>query len=292
MMAMNKSTWILGGVAALSLSVSLVSLICSFGVGSSDSAEAGDARVLRSRVIREKGPRNATDGKRSAVRIKPQQIAVDSRKNPLGAMLNEAAETLDDEQLAELTQSVIRELQGTVERKDFPALQKLIAKIMSNPKSVLAMSTVPIAVRRAIVQALGSFGPAGLPELVEFLGDADPTVAGLAEQTFTMSLSDFSLGDYDRSPLIIAAAQILTEETAVTEVMMNLSSCRPSVIAATMAGILEKGTPEAQEAALKKMRFLAHDETISTVEDVRTWAENNPDPANAQKIFGGYGRNK
>lgn len=279
----------------MALAMSFTCLICSIGGGSADSVER-DPGVLRSRRIRD-GKDSDRTAKRRAVRI-AETVRADAQEKK-SAELEEAEraagivrEAAADRRLDELAQHIIRQLQDAVSVRDFPKLQALIAKIMSSPKAVLGMASVPVAVRKAIVQALGGFGPTGLPELVEFLGDPDPVVAGMAEQTFTLSLSDFSIGDYDRSPLIVAASQILTEETAVTEVMMNLSSCRPSVMAETMAAILEKGTPEAQEAALKKMRFLANDESIKTVDDIAAWLENHPDPANADRIFGGYGRNK
>lgn len=291
----NKGTWVVGGLSVVALVMSFTCLICSRSGGLSEPSGA-DAGVLRSRRIRD-GKDSDRAEKRKAVRIdETVRAGAQKKKSKYLSETERAAgvvrEMTDDRQLDELARHVIKQLQDAVSIRDFPKLQALVAKIMSSPKAVLGMASIPVAVRKAIVQALGGFGPMGLPELVEFLGDPDPVVASMAEQTFTLSLSDFSIGDYDRSPLIVAASQILTEETAVTEVMMNLSSCRPSVMAETVAAILERGTPEAQEAALKKMRFLANDESIKTVDDIVVWLENNPDPANADRIFGGYGRNK
>ena len=88
---------------------------------------------------------------------------------------------LDDEEekeLTELAHKVLASLQAALDAEDFEQIRQILEMARSAPKGSLGRSTqgMPVALRKRIVEALGWFSAQGLPELVEFLADADPDV--------------------------------------------------------------------------------------------------------------------
>lgn len=276
----------------MALAMSVTCLICSLGGGSSETSES-DSKVLRSRRIREGGngfgrsvrraERIDGAGRSDRLRAEGQGDGVSSLADAVAAKKERA----DEERLSALAEHVIQQLKDAAWNADLPRLQKLIAAIFANPRASLCMGSVPVAVRRQIVESLGMCGVAGLPELVEFIGDENPSVAKEALEMFETRVDDFSLSDVDRAPLIVAAAKIVSDPMELTGLMQNMTLLRNSLKVDVFAEILKSGTAAAQEAVRSKMQTLTGEENLTSAADGEDWLERNPDGENDDVWFGG-----
>ena len=280
---MNKSTILLGGVAVCSLITVCVLLFISIGRDRPLSVDE-NRHVLRSRRVLSQGEKAERSERRiaeSAV-VRPSVVG-EFRKKRANV---EVAHGEEDAVLDRLVEGVIAQLRDAVEKRDFKRLQSLVASLSLGENSPFGSRAVPVSVRKAMVSALASFGVGALPELVSFIGDEDPAVAQLAVSTFEHSVGDFSLSDYERAPLIVAAAKVMTRGEDLIGLMQNMTILRNSLKCEVFGQILETGTPAAQQAAKDKMTFLFN-ESVETAEDAAAYYENHPDGPNDDRIFGG-----
>lgn len=275
----------MGAVTICSLVVACVQFVMSNGREQSLSADENQT-VLRSKRVLSRGGKAGRLERRIVERAVARPSAAEPQKEMAKA---EVVRGEEDVALDQLVEGVIAQLQDAVEKRDFKRLQSLVASLSSGGHSPFGSRGVPVAVRKALVSALASFGVGALPELVSFIGDEDPAVAQLAVSTFEHSVGDFSLSDYERAPLIVAAAKVMTGGEDLIGLMQNMTILRNSLKCEVFGEILETGTPAAQQAAKDKMSFLFN-ESIETAEDAAAYYETHPDGPNDNKIFGGNGK--
>lgn len=272
----------------MAFAMSLTCLICSIGGGSADSAER---EVLRSRRIKDKQVSDRS-AKRKAVRI--TEMAESGAHDLLSGSDAEAKtaaaaikESTDEQKLTELAKKVIDELQTVMISRDLPKLKEMIAQIMANPRAFLGMAAVPVAVRQAMVSALGACGGPALESLMDFMTDPDPAVAKSATQSFELSIQDPKLSDRERSVLVIGAAEMINDPLEMTCLLANLSKMRHSVWVETVSAINETGTDAARSQLAERIHFYTGDYDIQSIEELPEWLEKNPDKPWDDGLYGG-----
>ena len=284
---MNRKVLYACGVVAF---LSVAAYVFAVSFGEVDSREEGErnGKVLRSNAMINEAPRTA---QRTERKIGGQAALLRLRSRDVSGQLPAEAEgrVSSDEEISQLTNDILVQLQQTVDVRDFKGLQALVARLTSAPDSPFAKyGGCPVAVRKAIVNALASFGCGALPELVGFIGDTDPAVAQAATSAFQTSVSDFSLSDSERLPLLVAAAKIMTDGESLIGLMQNMTLLRNSLKVEAYLAIMESGTPQARDAAKAKMKFIFDGAACDTLEDVEMILQAYPDGARADLIYGGY----
>ena len=213
-----------------------------------------------------------------------KSIKVEPREKPKIIFLDDE----EEKELTELAHKVLASLQAALDAEDFEQIRQILEMARSAPKGSLGRSTqgMPVALRKRIVEALGWFSAQGLPELVEFLADADPDVYQMAVDQFEQALSDISLGDRDRAEIVKMASKVLTDRDVLERIFMEIPNMRNSVIVPTIKEICANGTPEAKELMPDTIEFATGEDNIVTTEDLDDWQRRNPDGPDDYDLFG------
>ncbi len=198
---------------------------------------------------------------------------------------------LDDEEqleLTELSKKVLAALQAALDDEDFGRIQSILAMVKGSPKGGLSKKSegMPVFMRKKMIEAVGWFGAQSLPELVEFLGDADPDVAEAAASQFELALEDISLGDKDRAQIVSLASKAIHDSDSLERIFMEISNMRNSVAAQTLVDICQQGTEEARALMPETIEFVTGEENITTVEGLQQWLDANPDGEYDDDLYG------
>lgn len=199
----------------------------------------------------------------------------------------------DDEELRELTdlaRKLLASLQAALDADDFGQIQSIIAMIQKTPKGVLSKTSagIPVHMRKKLIEALGWFGSKGIPEMVDFLDDADPEVVEAAVDQFELALQDVSLGDRDRAEIVVMASKAIHDSEALERMFMEIPNMRNSVAAQTLVDICQLGTEESKALMPETIEFVTGTDEgeITTVEDIERWLAENPDGPDDDDLFG------
>ena len=234
-------------------------------------------RKARMRALRQKRREQLNDVSQEMSRVKPEFHLEDD----------------DYAALDDLEREIIKELQHAVDMEDFHALMTALGRMKSyglTRAKGLGSSDwsrhVPLVMRRDAVAALGWIGTSALPELVEFLADADPDVAMDAQTQLEQALMDFELGDYDLAEVIVSLMRAVSDSSALDSYYMELSRMRNSVMISTLVAIASSGTDAAKEKLPENISFYTGDDSITTVEQAEEWLANNPDGPDDDEFYG------
>ena len=219
------------------------------------------------------------DGRKSAKSVK-----LEPREKPKMFLLDDE----EEKELTDLARKVLASLQAALDAEDFEQIKQIFEMARSAPKGSLGKSTqgMPVFLKKKMIDALGWFGAQGLPEMVEFLADADPEVAQMSLDQFVMALSDISLGDRARASIVTMASSVLTDPDALGQIFIEISNMRNSVAANTIYTICKDGTPEAKAMMPETIMYITGEENIETVEGLEKWVEKNPDNPDDELLYG------
>lgn len=261
-----------------------VFVICS---ERSEKAQEEAERILRSRKIAEKKARRETFQKRRQAmtsRASENDGWMQTEKPAKEALLTFSEE--EERQLTELAREAILELRDAIDREDVKAVRRIIAKMMRSPQKVLGLAEIPAFVKRKMIEALGWFGSDSIPELVEFMVDADPEIVQEAVNQFQQMLNDFSMSDRERAVVVVNASKVLNDIDQLEPIIMEICTMRHSVSIGTLVEICETGTDAAHELLQDYAEFYTGEEDMSTVETLESWLAKNPDGENDEEFYG------
>lgn len=268
------------GMVALLIGVSF-----AFMGGGEDQPGSGTGSNLEAKKHRPaRNLRRLPSSAKQTSRKSAKNIKVEPREKPKIIFLDDE----EEKELTELAHKVLASLQAALDAEDFEQIRQILEMARSAPKGSLGRSTqgMPVALRKRIVEALGWFSAQGLPELVEFLADADPDVYQMAVDQFEQALSDISLGDRDRAEIVKMASKVLTDRDVLERIFMEIPNMRNSVIVPTIKEICANGTPEAKELMPDTIEFATGEDNIVTTEDLDDWQRRNPDGPDDDDLFG------
>lgn len=263
----------------------LIGVSFAFMGGGEDQPGSGTGSNLEAKKHRPaRNLRRLPSSAKQTSRKSAKNIKVEPREKPKIIFLDDE----EEKELTELAHKVLASLQAALDAEDFEQIRQILEMARSAPKGSLGRSTqgMPVALRKRIVEALGWFSAQGLPELVEFLADADPDVYQMAVDQFEQALSDISLGDRDRAEIVKMASKVLTDRDVLERIFMEIPNMRNSVIVPTIKEICANGTPEAKELMPDTIEFATGEDNIVTTEDLDDWQRRNPDGPDDDDLFG------
>lgn len=149
-----------------------------------------------------------------------------------------------------------------------------------------ASKKVPKSVRLMAVSALGWYGASALPEIAGFLGDENAEVVQAAIDKYAEALSDFYLGDRDRSLILMQAAKVITDADSMNYLMFELNNMRHSVAVETMKAMMTDGTSATKSILPENIQFYTGEEDIDTPAKLDEWLSNNPDGQYDEDFYG------
>ena len=226
------------------------------------------------------------DGKKS-VRI----VESESTRPNVLEITKAAQAASEDDDLTDVEKSVLKEIQAALDANDLKSLRRALSRLTASTKSggLGGYSNVPRSIRSAAVQALGWFGKDAAIDLMSFMADGDDAVAADASDQFELALQDVDLSDYERAEIVKATAKTLTDPDQLDRLLLNVIDMRPSVKADTVISIMTEGTPQARATMGDNVEFYL-DVDVTTVDDVKKWAAQNPDDPDDDDFYGGRKR--
>ena len=239
--------------------------------------ELSAARKARVRALRQK--------RRDQLHGASQE---DSREKPEFNLEDDEYAALD-----ELQKEIIKELQQAIDGMDYPAVRAAIEKMkeygLARAQELGSSDWsrhVPLVMRRDAVAALGWIGAQALPELVEFLVDAEPEIAMDAQAQLEQALMDFELGDHELAEVVVNLMRVVDDPSALDSYYMELSRMRNSVMISTLVEISNSGTDAARSKLAENLSFYTGDDSITTVEQAEEWLANHPDGPDDDEFYG------
>ena len=211
------------------------------------------------------------------------------------ALVKAVDKTNDDVVLDEEVRKVIMDLQSALDQSKKAKVFELVRKLqqmsrsdaLNGNKAAKGMSArVPKSVKLTAIDTLSLFGASGLPELSEFLGDADPEVVQSAIDKYWEAMSDFSLGDRDRSFILIQASKVVNDADSMNMLMFELNNMRHSVAVETMKTMMTEGTEATKAVLPESVSFYTGEENIDTPEKLDDWLSKNPDDQYDEDFYG------
>ena len=275
---------IYGAIGMIVLLIGVGFAFMGGGENRSDSNTNSNSEVRKHRPLRD-FRRSSSSAKMKQDRRKfAKSIKLESREKPKMFFLDDE----EEKELTDLARKVLSSLQAALDAEDFEQIKQIFEMARSAPKGSLGKSVqgMPVALRKKMIEALGWFGAQGMPEIVEYLADADPDVYQMAVDQFELALSDISLGDRDRAAIVVMASQVLTDRDVLERIFMEISNMRPTVMVSAIEAICANGTSEAKELMPETITFATGEDNIETKEDLRDWLADNPDDPDADTFYG------
>jgi len=191
----------------------------------------------------------------------------------------------DERELNEMEKAVLKQINEALEGKNLYALRKAIAQFYAPAEKGGLEGRVPKELRLQAIEALGWFRPDTAADLLSFMADADEEVVEDAFTKFEMELDDSSLGDRERSEILVQVMKALTDSERIDSLLMNLNNMRNSVKVDTILKISETGSKQAQTLMKEQLGFFTEAD-VETVDGVKEWMSKNPDDATDEEFYG------
>lgn len=195
----------------------------------------------------------------------------------------------DQDEEAKLTaeqKALLDEIRRILDAGDSEAMIRLVQKMQMSDEWP---DGIPVALRKAAIEALSWFGHDCVPEILGFVQDSDPEVLQASVDAYEQALFEAN-GDREISQLVIAAAKTINDFDSIDSLLMWLNDMRPSVIVQTIKAIWEHGTEEAKRALNENMEFITGEEGIDTPEELDAWyndpSGDHKDDEDAEDFYG------
>lgn len=192
----------------------------------------------------------------------------------------------EESKLSADQKALLDEIRKVLDAEDRDGLIRIVQKMQ---KSDEWPDGIPVAIRKAAIEALGWFGRDCLPEMLGFVADSDAEVRETVYESYEQSLFEAN-GDLELSQLIVAASKVINDFDAMDSLLMWLNDMRPSRQKDTIIDILKNGTPEAKKAAIEAAKFITGDDDADTPEEMEAWyndpSGDNKDNEDAEDFYG------
>ena len=268
-----------------------VAVLCALGaMWAISSSKKGGEKAAETKV--QTAPGGENDGVRKLAgkrdrRAKP--VAHKVRDDEALEKARKLLATYDDDEEASLTaiqRQLIADIRKALDDNDLVALLGIVQKMQ---KSDEWPDGIPIAIRKAAIDALGWFGGDAIPEIAGFLIDGDPEILEEAIDVYESAMFEAN-GDVELSQIITGAARVLNDTDALDTMLMELNNMRNSVAVETIIDIWENGTEAAKAALPDAIETLTGEEDIDTVEKLVNWyndeSGDNLDDEDDEEIYG------
>ncbi len=196
---------------------------------------------------------------------------------------------LDDDEEAALNaeqRALIQAIRKALDADDGKKVLALVRKIQSSDEWP---DGIPIAIRRAALEAAAWFGIGALPEIAGFLADGDSEILSDAVDAYESAMIEAN-GDRELATIVQAAAGVINDAEALDSIFMGLNDMRPSVAVETIKQIWANGTEAAKSALTEAIEFLTGEEGITTPEQLDAWyndpSGDNCDDEDAEEFYG------
>lgn len=288
-------------VAIAVVAMASLGVVISVG-GKRDGAENETPKQIR-QPIGHRGPNQHARFDRRQQRKTKQKIPAKSAE-PLKITFESIVDGLVSEKdLDEEVRKTIVALQAALDENEKEKVFALVRQLQqmaygrAGQKSkgtdgTHANKKVPKSVRLMAINALGWFGASGLPEIAGFLGDESAEVVQAAIDKYAEALSDFYLGDRDRSLILRQAAQVINDTDSMNFLMFELNNMRHSVAVETMKAMMTDGTQATKSVLPESIQFYTGEENIDTPAKLDEWLAQNPDDQYDEDFYGPLERAK
>lgn len=260
---------------------------CLFGRETGGKTEASKAAVAD-------GASKGRDAKARAKARKARGKAAKASERAAAVAVSEKGKAkpsfaLDDDDEAALNaeqRALIQEIRKALDEDNGKKVLALVRKIQSSDEWP---DGIPIAIRRAALEAAAWFGIGALPEIAGFLADGDQEILSDAVDAYESAMIEAN-GDKELATIVQAAASVINDAEALDSIFMGLNDMRPSVAVETIKQIWASGTEAAKSALAEAVEFLTGEEGITTPEQLDAWyndpSGDNCDDEDAEEFYG------
>ena len=190
----------------------------------------------------------------------------------------------DEENLTEAQRRLLEEVRAALRGDDYKSLMKLV-KLMQESNEW--PDGIPDSIKKAALEALGWYGSKTAPEIVGFLGDANPAIVSAALDYWEDAISEID-SDRELAVQIKLAAQAVHANDTMESILGEIvSGMRHSVAVETIIAVMDNGNAIAAANISAVIEDLTGSTTIKTAEDLAKWLDENPDDPTDEDMYGG-----
>lgn len=251
---------------------------------SSGEKGSGGEKSFKSTFRRQASTKDKSFRKRPGTRRTVKGDKIVERSARLQPTFDIGAE--EEAKLNESQRKLLEEIRAALKADNWRKLMALVQKLQTSNEWP---DGIPIAIRRAAVDALSFYGSKCLPELVGFLGDANPEIVDVATESFWDAVTDPDLSDAEIETNLLAAMKSIKDADSIKDMLSEVitTSMRNSRAVDTIKQIMS-GKNEVAKAELKTvMEELTDDPNVTTVEQLEDWLKQHPDEPDDEEFYGG-----
>lgn len=254
-----------------------------FSDGGKDAGKADGPLVsARQKAAGKAGAKQAR--KRPAVRKR-----IDGK--PMADALRRKQPTFDigaDEEakLTEAQKKLLEEIRAALKVDNWRKLTKLVQQLQASDEWP---DGVPLAVRRAAIDALSFYGAKCLPEIIGFMGDADAEIIDTATESFWDSVTDPDLSDLEIETNLLAAMKLIRNEESIKSMLSEVitTSMRNSRAVDTVKKLMAYDNKAIKEELPSVIEELTEDRTVTTAQQLDEWLAQHPDDPDDADMYDG-----
>ena len=191
-----------------------------------------------------KGPKTQTPKLKNIVLRRPRgsesaKLRKEESAVKIKATLDAAREN-EKVKLSDAYKALLAEIQAALDAEDGEALLKIVRGMQDSEEWP---DGIPSVIHKAAIEAMEFFGTATAPELIGYLASSDGEVVESTLEAMEDMLSDVSIGDYERSDLLLNYAKVVKDADAIETMLMELDNMRPGKRAETVLALYEIDNP-------------------------------------------------
>lgn len=282
------TNWKTGLIFAGAIALGAASMWAFLGTG--DRPEKKDASVkVKANQVKDAASKVGSSAKKiRSERVRPSIPAkVDPPKFDIGAS--------EEAKLTEAQAKLLAEIRAALKADKKKEIVRLIRKLQAMEEWP---DGIPKPIKLAALEALGWCGASGIPELLGFLGDADPSIVSTAADYWEDAIAEcdhdvdktLSDGTFEEglATHVKNASKVIYDAEVMESVLEEINSgMRHSVAVETIKQILESGNDVAKKQVMNTIEELTDDSSIKTAEQLDEWLKNNPDDSDDNIMYGG-----
>lgn len=236
--------------------------------------------------------RHKSDGKAGTKQVK-KRLALRTRIDgkPMADTLRRKQPTFDigSEEEAKLTEAqkkLLEEIRAALKVDNWRKLTKLVQQLQASDEWP---DGVPVAIRRASIDALSFYGAKCLPEIVGFMGDPDADIVDTATESFWDSVTDPDLSDLEIETNLLTAMKVIRNEESIKSMLSEVitTSMRNSRAVDTVKKLMAYDNKAIKEELPSVIEELTEDKTVTTAQQLDEWLKKHPDDPDDEDMYGG-----
>ena len=155
---------------------------------------------------------------------------------------------VDDANLSDADKQQLEKLQAALDAEDLNGVTSAARQLMRSES---------VAARQRLASALGWFGAAALPEMIEMMGDSNPEVVDAITTSTLEAIAEMEDGE-EKANLLAALLQTMTDLDAIDDALMLFASMDNEIVIPRLSQLIEgaQGNP-ARRAVLEDYFFFS-----------------------------------